>query len=211
MRVPPSLIAAELHGASAAIKHVFGRLGLFDMFRLFVSVAADQAHGEPWRELGFPVDRKEFLSRRQLGSAVLLDRNLRELTDPETARELTGEIVREASVEFLSRNVPALRKNKVLQMTDSQRHRFFSNIQEKFFNADADITFRDDDELRLTVTRCRFVELLDEIGERDMAPLFCEGDRVFFDEHQPETIFERPEKISSGGKICDFRFSWKNE
>ena len=46
------------------------------------------------------------------------------------------------------------------------------------------------------------------ISERAMAPMFCEGDRTFFDKHQPDITLERPQTLSQGGALCDFQFTW---
>jgi hypothetical protein len=206
--VPFELIQSELYGGGVAVKKLWSELGPLHTLRVLADVAVSQAQGEPWRGLGKPADRKEALSRRQLGAAVLLERALRKITTPDTARELVSHIVLTASIDFLERNVPVLRKDKILSMNDTSRDRYLQRIQNKFFNADADMRLDGEDKLYMTIRRCRFVELLDAIGERDMAPLFCEGDRVFFDEHQPDITLERPQTLSCGGAICDFQFSW---
>ena len=69
---------------------------------------------------------------------------------------------------------------------------------------------RGNERLDWTIRRCRFVELLDAIGEREMATLFCEGDKVFFDTRQPDVRLERPETLAGGGGCCDFKFYFKS-
>ena len=205
---PLPLIMAELAGARVAVRKMFSQLGAGPALKVLAGVAADQARGEPWRELSRPADTREALSRRQLGSAVLLYRNLCRVCEEPEAYDLTAAIVREASVDFLRRNVPVIKKKKVLGMTDSRRRFYLRRIQQKFFNADADMTLDGDEGLLLTVRRCRFPELLKAVGDPQLAPMFCEGDADFFDQHQPEVQLERPEIISRGGAVCDFRFHW---
>jgi hypothetical protein len=94
-------------------------------------------------------------------------------------------------------------------MDEHERERFLKSIKEKFFNADADMIVEGDEALNMRVTRCRFVELLESIGEKDMAPVFCEGDKIFFDERQFEILLDRPKTLSHGDEICDFRFKWR--
>lgn len=206
---PLPLIAAELQGGVIAIQQLVKTIGIGDTIMVFAGVARDAARGEPWKKLGPPEDRNDALSRRQLGTAVLLERNLRAVTSVERARAIVSGIVHPASIVFLKNNVPVIRKKELLAMPPNEQKRYLRGIAEKFFNAGADLTLEGDTRLLFTVRRCRFVELLESIGEPGMAPMFCEGDRDFFENHQPEIIFERPEKLSDRGRICDFQFQWK--
>ena len=205
-----NIAKSEIAGAVIAAKALLRELGFAGMIGVFARVGAAQAAGEPWKKLGAPADKQEALSRRQLGSAVLLDRALRKNAGRERARKIVAGIVLEASVDFLGRNVPVLNRASILSMSEAERKRFLSGINAKFFNADAGMEMRGEECLLWTISRCRFVELLDAIGERDMAPVFCEGDRVFFDEHQPDVRLERPCTLASGGSCCDFRFFFKD-
>ena len=206
--IPIQMAMSELAGAAAAVKTLFRVLSAKDAVRTLALVMIDKALGRPWNELPPPADTQETLSRRQIGPAALLERRLREAVPPERARELVREIVIVGAVDFLSRNVPVLKKKDILSMDEREREGFMKSIKEKFFNADADMVVEGDEALNMRVTRCRFVELLDAICEKDMAPVFCEGDRIFFDKRQPEVSLERPETISRGDEICDFRFKW---
>ena len=206
--IPLTVFQSELYGGRVALKILWRALEPQNTLRVLADVADARANGEPWRGLGRPADEKEALSRRQIGGPVLLERALRKVADPDTARSLVSEIVLAASVDFLKRNVPVMRKRKILRLAPARRDRYLSGIQAKFFNADADMRLEDDQKLCMTVRRCRFVELLDAIGERAMAPVFCEGDRVFFDKHQPGITLKRPKTLSHGGDVCDFQFSW---
>lgn len=206
---PVALLRAELEGAGIACRRLVEELGPLRAAAVLGAVAAAQAAGEPWRKTGRPAGRRDALSRRQLAAAVLLERTLRRHTSAQHARDITSSIVLESSVRFLSMNVPVLKKDEILAMPERERKRHMRRIQDRFFNADAKLELIGEERLVMTVTRCRFVELLGEIGEADMAPMFCEGDKVFFEQHQPEVIFERPETLSGGGSCCDFRFSWK--
>ncbi|HOX29241.1 MAG TPA: L-2-amino-thiazoline-4-carboxylic acid hydrolase, partial [bacterium] len=178
--------------------------------RMLAAVERDMRRGEPWRSLPPAYDKLERLSRRQIGTAVVLDRCLRRAIPPNEAREITASIVKTASVDFLGRNVPRLSRKKIQSMKPQKRSRYLMKIQRRFFNADADLHINNDESLDLTIYRCRFVELLEKIGERDMALIFCEGDRDFFENHQPEVVLDRPEKLSTGGRTCRFHFRWRN-
>jgi len=205
-----AIVKSELAGAVIAAKTLMREAGIAGMLGVFARVGAAQAAGEPWKKLGPSADKQETLSRRQLGSAVLLERALRKSMGRERARKIVSDIVLAASVDFLGRNVPKLNRVSILEMSDADRERFLSGINVKFFNADAEMEMNGEESLLWTIRRCRFVELLDAIGERDMAPVFCEGDRVFFDEHQPDVRLERSQTLASGGSCCDFRFFFKD-
>ena len=207
--IPLTMIVAEQLGALYAVRLLVREIGLTAALKVFGGVAADQAKGEPWRKLGPAPDRNDALSRRQIGGAVILERRLRCAVSAEKARALVGEVVKYASVEFLKRSIPALNKHELISMPPEKRDSFLTGIKDKFFNSEAELSLNGDESLDLRITRCRFVELLAAIGEADMAPVFCEGDGEFFAAHQDGIILERPEKLSTGGKICDFRFRWK--
>ncbi len=206
---PITLTLSEQAGFFAALHILCGRLGPAGCAAVFATVGAGLARGEPWRSLGKPKDRGEALSRRQIGSAVLLERALRRRIPRDEARGIVAKIVRIASVDFLGRNVPRLRRPDILSMCPEARFAFLKKIQSRFFNADSDLILQGDEALCMTVYRCRFVELLDAVDESDMASIFCEGDKDFFLNHQPHISLERNTTISNGGSVCDFRFRWK--
>jgi hypothetical protein len=207
--IPIEMAISEFAGSAAAVKTLFRELSAKDAAKTLALVMIDKSLGRPWNELPTPADTQESLSRRQIGPAVILNRRLREIVPPERARELMRRIVVAGAVDFLSRNVPVMNKNRILSMDEHERERFLKSIKEKFFNADADMIVEGDEALNMRVTRCRFVELLESIGEKDMAPVFCEGDKIFFDERQFEILLDRPKTLSHGDEICDFRFKWR--
>jgi len=206
--IPANVIKSELYGSVVAVKILKKEIGISDCLKVIINLSIDRAKGEPWTGIGKSEDIKEVLSRRQIGPAVLLERNLRKVVSREKARDISKEIIKIASVDFLKRNIPRFDKSKILSLGENERDSYLWDIQNKFFNADAEIKMEGEDSLLLTIRRCRFVELLGKIGEGDMAPLFCEGDKLFFDEYQKEIELDRPEKLSDGGNICDFRFRW---
>jgi hypothetical protein len=207
--IPMPMIVAEQLGAVYAVRLLLRELGAAAALKVLAGVVVDQIKGEPWRGMNPTADTKEALSRRQIGGAVILERRLRSVVSPDKARALNADVVKYASVEFLKRNIPQLNKSDILSMPNEKRDAFLFEINEKFFNSDAEFELHGEESLDLRITRCRFVELLAAIGEADMAPVFCEGDGEFFTSHQDEIILDRPEKLSTGGKICDFRFRWK--
>jgi hypothetical protein len=204
------MIKAELDGAGVAVRILHERLSWLQLLQLFAGVAIANAKGEPWDNLPAPEDEKETLSREQLGSSVLLYRGLHQFMDGEEALALTGRVIHDASVSFLQVNVPILSKRKLLNLPKKVQAAYARRIAEKFFNADAEMTFDGQKSVAMTVRRCRFPELLGKVGTPELAPLFCEGDKAFFANHQPEVTLKRTQTLATGGTECDFSFHWKD-
>ena len=64
--------------------------------------------------------------------------------------------------------------------------------------------------LNFDVTRCRYAELFDRLGMKDIgACLTCDRDAPFIDGFNPDIQFVRTQTILEGAPTCDFRFSMK--
>jgi hypothetical protein len=62
-------------------------------------------------------------------------------------------------------------------------------------------------ELHFDVTRCRFAELYEELGVRDLGYcLSCCRDETFIEGFNPAMSFRRTQTIMEGAPACDFRF-----
>jgi hypothetical protein len=62
--------------------------------------------------------------------------------------------------------------------------------------------------LNFDVTRCRYAELFDRLGMKDLgACLTCIRDESFIAGFNPLIKFERTKTIMEGEKLCDFRFT----
>lgn len=210
-KTPLTVIMSGISGAGYAIDVLRNELGPLKTIEVIMSIASDTAAGEPWKELPPPSTDEEALSRRQLQGAVLLERNLRKVVDDEKAREMTAEVVHRSSIDFLSLTIPKLKKARFLAKDEDAKNKYLEKIKNKFFNAESDMEPIEDRELRMTVRRCLFVELLEAIGEKDMAGMFCAGDLSYFQENQREVRLERTMTIAGGAECCDFRFFWEEK
>ncbi len=66
---------------------------------------------------------------------------------------------------------------------------------------------RSDVELRFDVTRCRYAELYERLGMRDLGYcLSCSRDPAFARGFNPRMTLERHHTIMEGADSCDFRF-----
>jgi predicted ArsR family transcriptional regulator len=71
----------------------------------------------------------------------------------------------------------------------------------------------EDDALRFgfNVTRCKFVEMYEEMGARDLGFLLsCNRDFAMFEGMAPELDFDRTQTRMQGASHCDFRYKAKN-
>ena len=71
----------------------------------------------------------------------------------------------------------------------------------------------EDDEVRFgfNVTRCKFMEMYEEMGARDLGFLLsCNRDFAMFEGMAPEFDFQRTQTRMQGASHCDFRYTVKN-
>ena len=63
------------------------------------------------------------------------------------------------------------------------------------------------DRYDFNVTRCRYAEMYEELGYRDLGPLLsCARDFVFGEGFNPEMKLRRTQTIMEGAPYCDFRY-----
>lgn len=164
--------------------------------------------GRPFRGLPPPQDRRELLSRRQAGPAILLYRALLPHLDADRALELTREVVLAGTVVFLGATIGPLSRDALVAMTTEARHEYVRCIGERFFNA----TLRWDEvsaeRVRFTVTACLFPGLCRAAGAPAVAPLLCEGDAVYFGDVIGKVELSREHTIAGGAGECPFVLTW---
>ena len=71
-----------------------------------------------------------------------------------------------------------------------------------------DVVERDDARFGFNVTRCRFVEMYEEMGARDLGFLLsCNRDFASFEGMAPNLDFSRTQTRMQGASYCDFRYA----
>ena len=71
----------------------------------------------------------------------------------------------------------------------------------------ADVVEQDDERFGFNVTRCKFVEMYEEMGARDLGPLLsCGRDFAYFEGLAPDIAFDRTQTRMQGAAFCDFRY-----
>jgi hypothetical protein len=176
-------------------------LGIAGTVRVLASVAWGRLQGEPWSTLGPPVDDRDRISRLQAGDVVLLHRAVAALAGEATALEVSREAVLAGAVPFLDALIPRLPGAGLAASAHE--------LTRSFFNAEGNTFQSDQNTFHFEVSRCRFVELLNSVGAPQLAPLFCEADRAFFDSGARPIELHRTQTLANGGANCDFRFTAK--
>lgn len=72
---------------------------------------------------------------------------------------------------------------------------------------EATVRRRDDEHFDFDVTRCKFAEMYERLGLRDLGPvLSCNRDFCFIEGFNPQIKLTRTQTIMQGASHCDFRF-----
>jgi len=70
-----------------------------------------------------------------------------------------------------------------------------------------DVVEQTDERFGFNVTACKFVEMYDAMGARDLGPLLsCGRDFAYFEGLAPGVSFERTQTRMLGADHCDFRY-----
>lgn len=198
-------------GALQAVKILVRGLGLFRALGVIWRLTRRQGRGEPFHELPPPDSEEERLSREQIGPGLILYDELCKVVSEEEARAMTRDAVISGAIAFLRKSIGPLRARDLKAMDETQREAFVQERGKRFFNATMRWDKIEHDEVRFTVTSCRFPRLCREAGFPQLAPLFCEGDATFFGSVEPNVTLERPHTIAGGAKSCPFTLRWVGE
>jgi predicted hydrocarbon binding protein len=73
-----------------------------------------------------------------------------------------------------------------------------------------DVIEESDDLLSFNVTRCRYAELYESLGIREIGTSFsCTRDFALIEGFNPDILLERTQTIMEGAEYCDFRYRRK--
>lgn len=192
----------------AALRALAKALGIRKTASLSARLALRQARGEPFASLPPADGDDERMSREQIGPAIVLFDELRRRLGEEEALRVTRDVVIAATLAFLSETIGPLRRSDLEPLSQPDREAFVRALTGRFFNATVQMDGVSADEVRFTVTACRFPSLCEEAGVPELAPVFCRGDEVYFGETQPDVALDRGRTLAEGGDACVFRLSW---
>jgi hypothetical protein len=70
-----------------------------------------------------------------------------------------------------------------------------------------DVIDKSDDVLSFNVTRCRYAELYEKLGIRDIGTIFsCTRDFALIEGFNPDISLKRTQTLMEGADFCDFRY-----
>ena len=123
-------------------------------------------------------------------------------------RDAVLDVVRETIVKIAREQGAALRR----QMGGNSLKNFGDSLaywtQDKAL--EIDVIEESDDILSFNVTRCRYAELYESLGIREIGTRFsCTRDFALIEGFNPEISLERTQTIMEGAEYCDFRYQRK--
>ncbi len=192
-----------------AVKVLKNRLDIKGIIHILPKLSARQKKGEPWDKMPPATEIKDIESRKLIGDAILLYRELLLITSPYKAQDTVREVITESAITQLNCLIPSLTKERIKSMNTSQRKETLCEIINRFPNSDWEITKAGENDFSFCIERCRLVELITAAGHPELKDAFCTGDALYFDRHQPEIDFSREHTIGAGDDFCDFNFRLK--
>ncbi|MBN2152257.1 MAG: L-2-amino-thiazoline-4-carboxylic acid hydrolase [Candidatus Lokiarchaeota archaeon] len=162
-----------------------------------------------WKSLPPPADEKDSGSRDQLGDAIRIHDALSSRLDRDRVLAITRDVVKAGAIEFLRGTLPVVSRQDIERMGLADRLALLEQLVAAFPNADGKVVAVNADEFTFRVTRCRFPELLGQLGRAELAGAFCSGDLEYFQRFQPDIEASRDSTIAAGGDCCGFTFRLK--
>ena len=146
-----------------------------------------------------------LLERRRIEAGVLVPmiRAMQAEFGEERVNEIVGRTIREIARAQGAANRAEMPEPTVQQVAD----RFVNGVL-KEGSLIVDVVEQDEARFGFNVTRCKFVEMYEELGARDLGFLLsCNRDFASFEGMAPNLDFDRTQTRMQGAAFCDFRYS----
>lgn len=215
LAVLPPIRKRELRSLEArkllpvAFRALRTEVGLPKTLRILLAVAKRGTFHDPLTSLPSPEDEADVLTRMQLRPVVLLYDTLREDLhyDKADAVHIVHALVQRCGVVFLQWILAPFDIETWRSASGVERDSIADSLLKRMFNIHAAEPSVSSETLSFRVTDCGFVRMLAMLDRPELAPLFCEVDRTFFD--RPESPFRltRTTTLAEGGACCDFSFA----
>ncbi|AHC16094.1 hypothetical protein L21SP2_2744 [Salinispira pacifica] len=173
---------------------------------VLVSMYVRKTLGRLWKDLPPASDWKDRQSRGLVSDAVLMYRELLKRLPAARALDIIREIIYVSAMRFLSDSIPVMGPD-FFKKSEAQLEEDVISLVDRFPNTDYRLDTVKYPRLRYLVTKCRFVDLVHQLGHPELATAFCAADGAFFVERQPMISMDRPKTIAEGYEICDFDFT----
>ncbi len=194
--------------SKAAIRVLQKEFGLFRALQLGLRIRKREKRGEPFSSIPAAANEREKLSRNQIGPAINLYRELSIDHSRDEAIRITRDVVIQSTLVFLRRTIGPIRRETLGKMNPEEREGWVRKTGDQFFNAEMEWKQIDGERVDFDVTACHFPVLCQAAGVPELAPVFCQGDAVFFGQVEPDVAFQRDKTIAEGASRCEFRMGW---
>ena len=146
-----------------------------------------------------------LLERRRIEAGVLVPviRAMQAEFGEERVNEVVGKTIRDLARE---QGETARRENQIDTM-EALANRFENGVLREG-SLIVDIVENDEARFGFNVTRCKFMEMYEEMGARDLGYLLsCNRDFAMFEGMAPDLDFSRTQTRMEGAPHCDFRYA----
>ena len=146
-----------------------------------------------------------LLERRRIEAGVLVP--IIRAMQAEFGEERVNEVVARTIREIARAQGEEARKRANIDSIDALARRFRETVLAEG-SLIVDVVEASDQRFDFDVTRCKFVEMYEEMGARDLGYLLsCNRDFAMFEGMAPDLHFERTQTRMEGASHCDFRYS----
>lgn len=187
----------------AVVTHLKRRFGLLGATSLMAEVALRLLRGEPFAHLSPADSEQERASRRQAAPAFVLYRVLARRGVQQPLEE-AGTIIELIGVHFLKRALGPLEPTALAAMDEGARRRWIDARAAGFPNARPHFEEISARAVRFRIHHCRFVTLAHQVGQPELATLFCRADEAYFGKVERHVELVRPHTLARGGPDCPF-------
>jgi len=146
-----------------------------------------------------------LLERRRIEAGVLVP--IIRAMQAEFGEERVNEVVARTIREIARAQGEEARKRANIDSINALARRFRETVLAEG-SLIVDVVEASDRRFDFDVTRCKFVEMYEEMGARDLGYLLsCNRDFAMFEGMAPDLHFDRTQTRMEGAPHCDFRYS----
>ena len=146
-----------------------------------------------------------LLERRRLEAAVLVP--VIRAMQAEFGEERVNEVVGKTIQDIARQQGEATRAADNIDTMAALADRFQNGVLREG-SLMVDVVENDEAHFGFNVTRCKFMEMYEEMGARDLGFLLsCGRDFAMFEGMAPDLAFDRTQTRMQGASHCDFRYA----
>lgn len=202
-----------LHGNRIGLTVLVEQHGLLRALELVTQLKWRLFWKNPFEQINKanPPNQKALLSQIQMAPLLVMYDLLKEKGySEEVILKQLQELSDKVATGFLKFNIPVIEQSQYRNLAASEKSKLLKKLTERFFNASAESRLSDDDNFTFTVNHCYFAQYAKELDRAQLGPLFCQADKLFFEQYQKDIKFIRTVTLAADNQSCDFAFQWKD-